>query len=237
MKAKKFPVTQVTISNKLGRPIDSIIRMDNLKSFYIQPDLCLTTFNDFFKSIPWEITSPLPSNSLKTVGIVLKVNLKGLRFFIEKESNNVPVNYFFNKDFETKTIHHLIGSLACQFYKFIKNELNQEIVTIELEFSRMSISTKNEFKSQSDSDYKNDSILILNRQNITGGESILKERKDKIDEEIIYQRKLEAGDFVFVKNKKDHDKYIFHQFSPLELKDQNKKEGWIDFIQFKIMDS
>lgn len=231
MKAKKFPVTQVTISNKIGRPIDSIIRMSNLKDFYIQPDLCLNSFQDFFESIPWETVSPNSSNSYKTVTIELKVNLKGLRFFIAKEKNNVPVDYFFNKDHETKTIHHLVGSLTSQYYKFIRKELDQEIVNIEIGFSRIIVSPNHELIDQNYG-----SLIILNRKNVFGGESVLTEKKDQHSNEAIFQRELKAGDFVFIKNKKNQTASIIHQFSPIQLEDQSKKEGWLDFIQFKIVD-
>lgn len=237
MKNKKFPITQMTISNKIGRPINSIIRMSNLKDFYIQPKLFLETFAEFFDDLPWVKNDLDNSVQTKKASIEFDVSMKGLRFFIEKnEEIDFPVNYFFKKEFRTKPIHHFFGSVFSQFYKFIKSELSRDFVKIEIHFLREKIS-KGVVKSIENEDSSLEgSLVILQRENISGGESQVIEKLEDDSTEIIFQQKLEAGDFVFLKNKKDNLKNIFHQLSPIKLEDESKKFGWIDLMRFEIIE-
>ena len=109
MKDKKFPLTQVTISNKIGRPINSIVWMSNLKYFYIQPEFFLQTFIAFFDELPWEQNGEETNSMRKNAIMEFDVSLKGLRFFMAKsEETNFPLNYFFTKEFHTMPILSLI---------------------------------------------------------------------------------------------------------------------------------
>lgn len=238
MKYQKFPITQMTISNKIGRPINSVIRMSNLKDFYIQPKLFLKTFAEFFDDLPWTKKNLDNSIQSKKASIVFGVSMKGLRFFIAKDDDDdFPVNYFFKKEFHTKPIHHVFGSVFLQFYKFIQDELPRDFVKIEIQFLRKKIS-KGVVKNMENEDSKFEgSVVILHRENISGGESqIIEKQKDSFTE-VIFQQQLEAGDFVFLKDKNGGSlKNISHQLTPLKLEDESKESGWIDLMRFEIIE-
>lgn len=236
MKNKNFPITQMTISNKIGRPINSIIRMSNLKDFYIQPNLSLKVFADFFDDLPWEENDLGNSIQVKKASLELGVSMKGLRFFITKEEDNdFPVNYFFTKEFHTKPIHHVFGSVFSQFYKFIKDELPRDFVKIEIQFLREKISKGVEQNFENvDSNFEG-SMVILHRENISGGESQILEKKEDNSTAVIFQQKLEAGDFAFLKNKDGNVTNIFHQLTPIKLTDESKESGWMDLMRFEIV--
>ncbi len=237
MKNKKFPLSQVTISNKIGRPINSIVQMSNLKYFYIQPELFVKTFIEFFDELPWEKNASEKISLRKNASIEFKVSSKGLRLFIEKEEDtNFPINYFFNKEFRTKPIHHLFGSVFSQFYKFIKSELPQDFVKIEIQFIREKISQGMEKMIAFENPNFEGSTIILQQENIKGGESQILERMDDNSTEVIFQRKLIAGDFVFLKNKDGNQQNITHQLTPIKLADETKENGWMDFMRFEIID-
>lgn len=54
MKKQKFPITQLHISNKVGRPIKSPIHVSNLEELHIDPELFIKTFSPFFEELPWD---------------------------------------------------------------------------------------------------------------------------------------------------------------------------------------
>lgn len=231
MKNKKFPITQVTISNKIGRPINSIVRMSNLKEFYIRPDFFLQTFAEFFEKLPWTENA-----SQKNTSITFSIFLKGLTLFMEKEEGtNFPIDYFFNKEFISQPIHPLFGSVLSQFYKFIKNELPQNSVKIKIQFVREKIVQGLEKEIVFEQADFEGSIILMNQENIVGGESQILERKDDGSTEVIFQQKLMPGDFVFLKNKNGFLQNISHQLTSIKLADESKKIGWMDFMRFEII--
>jgi len=204
MKKKKFPITQVTISNKIGRPINSMVQMSNWKDFYIQPDLGLKFFGELFDDLPWEKNDLGKTIGHKKASITFDVFMKGVRLFMEKkDESEFPVDYFLKKKFKSKSINHLFGTVFSQFYKFIKNELPRELVKIEIQFLREKV--ENDFEKNIENKNENfeGSILVLHRGNIVGGESQILEKQNDGSSEIIFQQKLEAGDFVFLKNISD----------------------------------
>lgn len=232
MKNKKFPISQVTISNKIGRPINSIVRMSNLKDFYIRPDLFLHTFADFFDELPEKENA-----STKNTSITFNVYLKGLTLFMEKEEGtDFPIDYFFKKAFLPKPIHHFFGTILSQFYRFIKNELSQDFANIEIQFVREKVVDGTDKIMVFENSNFEGSIILLNQENISGGESQILEKKDDGSLEVIFQQKLGAGDFVFLKNKNGHLQNISHQLTSIKLADESKKIGWIDFIRFEIIE-
>lgn len=236
MKPKKFPLTQVTISNKIGRPINSIVRMSSLKYLYIQPDFFLQTFAGFFDELPWEKNASEENSWRKSASIEFKVSLKGLRLFISKEEEtDFPINYFFNKEFHTKPIHHLFGSVFSQFYKFIKDELPRELVNIEIHFIREKVLNGMEKNIALPQGNFEGSTIILQQENISGGESQILERQDDGSTEVIFQQKLVTGDFVFLKNKDGNQKNILHQLTPIKVVDKTKESGWMDLMRFEIV--
>lgn len=230
MKSTKFPITQVTISNKIGRPINSIIRMSNLKDFYIPPKLFLDTFVNFLNDLNYSALT-------KNTSIEFKVSMKGLRFFMEMENgNDFPVSYFLKEEFKTKTIHHVFGSIFSQFYKFIKDELPGDSVKIEVHFLREKIINGVVKKIRNKDNNFEGSLVILHQENISGGESQILEKKEDGSSEVIFQQKLAAGDFVFLKNKHGNLKNIYHQITPIKLEDESKESGWIDLLRFETLD-
>lgn len=221
----------MTISNKIGRPINSIVRIGNLKEFYIRTGFFLQVFANFFDELPWEENA-----SKKNTSITFNVSLKGLTLFMEKEKGtNFPIDYFFNKEFLPKTIHHIFGTVLSQFYKFIKNELPQDYVKIEIQFVREKIIQGMEKEIVFEQTDFEGSIILLNQENTIGGESQILERKDDGSTEVIFQQKLAAGDFVFLKKKNGNLHNVFHQLTPIKLDNESKREGWIDLIQFEII--
>ncbi|MFK7774844.1 MAG: hypothetical protein AB8F94_22075 [Saprospiraceae bacterium] len=237
MKNKKFPLTQVTISNKIGRSINSIVWMSNLKYFYIRPDFFLQTFVDFFDELPWEKNASEKTSLRKNVSITFSVSLKGLSFFMEKkEEANFPIDYFFKKGLHHKPIHHLFGSVFSQFYKFIKNELPKDLMNIEIHFIREKVLKGMEKKIEFEHPNSEGSIIILQQENILGGESQILEKMDDNSTEVIFQQKLVAGDFVFLKNKNENKQNISHQLTPIKLADETKQSGWMDLMRFEIVD-
>ncbi len=237
MKNKKFPITHVTISNKIGRPINSIVRISNLKDFYIQPKLCLETFAIFFDDLPWEKSDLDISVQTKNTLVTFGVTLKGLRFFMAMENaNEFPVSYFLKREFLSKPIHHIFGSVFSQFYKFIKNELPTDSAKVEVRFLRTKISNGITKVFKNEHINFEGSLIILHRENILGGESQIIELKDDDSIEVIFQQKLEAGDFVFLKNKSGNLKNISHQLTPIKLEDESKESGWIDLLSFEIIE-
>lgn len=236
MKNKKFPLTQVTISNKIDRPINSIVKMSNLKYIYIQPDFFLQTFVDFFDELPWEKNATDENSLRKNARIEFKVSLKGLRFFIAREGViDFPIHYFFNKAFHTKPIHHLFGSVFSQFFKFIQNELPTDFVNIEIHFIREKVLNGMEKKIIFEQANFEGSTIILQQENILGGESQILESMDDGSIEVIFQQKLVAGDFVFVKNKEGNRQNISHQLTPIKVADESKESGWMDLMRFEIV--
>jgi len=229
MSNKKYPFTQITISNKIGRPINSIVRMSNWKDFYIQSDLGLKTFAAFFND--------LPSN--KKASIQFEVTLKGVRLLMKrKDETDFPIDYFLKEEAKTKAITHLFGTVFSQYYKFIKNELESDFAKIEIQFLRKKISTGIEKIIINEKTDGEGSLIILNRKNIVGGESQILERQEDNSEEVIFQQNLEVGDFVFLKNRNREKQNIFHQLTPISLDDKNQK-GWIDLIdlmRFEIVE-
>ena len=237
MKNKKFPITHVTISNKIGRPINSNVRISNLKDFYIEPNLCLATFANFFEDLPWEKSNSNNSVQIKNTAAIFEVSLKGLRFFMEMENiNEFPVSYFLKEEFLPKAINHVFGSVFSQFYKFIRSELPKDFTKIKIHFLRESIS-KGVVKSieNKNSNFEG-SLVIMHRENISGGESQIIETQKDDSKEVIFQQKLEAGDFVFLKNKIGNLKNISHYLTPIKLEDESKESGWIDLMCFEIID-
>ena len=121
MKQKKFPITEVTISNKIGRPVSCSIRMSHLKELRIQPHLFMESYSDFFENLPWEKKDLDKNNQRKNAIIRFGVSLKGVRFFMAKEDGTVfPIDFFFNKEFLEKRVNHIFGTILSQYYKFIK---------------------------------------------------------------------------------------------------------------------
>ena len=237
MKNKKFPLTQVTISNKIGRPINSIVQMSNLKYFYIQPDFFLQNFAAFFDELPWEKNASEKISLRKNASVEFQVFLKGLRFFMEREDEtDFPIDYFLKKEFRTKPIHHLFGSVFSQFYKFIKDELPKELVSIEVQFVREKVIKGLEKNMAIVDPSFEGSTMILNQENISGGESQILERKEDGSTEVIFQQQLAAGDFVFLKNKHGNQQNISHQLTPIKLKDETMESGWMDLMRFEIVD-
>jgi hypothetical protein len=237
LKNKKFPITNVTISNKIGRPINSIVRISNLKDFYIKPKLCLETFAILFNDLPWEKSDAGNSVQSKNTSAIFEVTLKGLRFFMEMENiNEFPVSYFFKEEFLPNAINHVFGSVFSQFYKFIRSELPKDFTKIKIHFLRESIS-KGVVKSieNKNSNFEG-SLVIMHRENISGGESQIIETQKDDSKEVIFQQRLEAGDFVFLKNKIGNLKNISHYLTPIKLEDESKESGWIDLMCFEIID-
>jgi len=237
MKDKKQPKTHITISNKTGRSINSIVRISNLKEFYIQSFPFLKSFAELLNDLPWEKSATEENTLRKHESIIFETCLKGLRLSLsKKKENNLPNDYFFKKEFIAKPIHHLLGSIFFQYYKFIQNELPKNFAKIKIHFIREKV-LKGLIKNiVSEVPIYERSIIILNQENISGGESQILEKKDDGSFEIIFQQKLNAGDFVFLKTKNGNLQNIYHQLTPIKLENETKKIGWLDFMRFEIIE-
>ena len=54
MSKNTFPITQVQVSNKVGRPIKSPMHISDLKTLGISPELFLEKFSPLFSELPWD---------------------------------------------------------------------------------------------------------------------------------------------------------------------------------------
>ena len=82
MKDKKQPKTHITISNKTGRSINSIVRISNLKEFYIQSFPFLKSFAELLNDLPWEKSATEENTLRKHESIILK---RSSAFSVQKE--------------------------------------------------------------------------------------------------------------------------------------------------------
>lgn len=226
----------MTISNKIGRPINSIVRISNLKDFYIQPKLFLDFFDGFYNDLPWKKSDVNNSVQTKNTSAAFEVTLKGLRFYMAMENENeFPISYFLKEEFLSRSINHVFGSVFSQFYKFITSELTNDFAKIEVQFSREKIS-KGVVKSiEKEGANFEGSLVIMHRENISGGESQIIETQEDNSKEVIFQQKLQSGDFVFSKSKSGNLKNISHHLTPIKLEDESKEIGWIDLMCFEII--
>lgn len=81
------------------------------------------------------------------------------------------------------------------------------------------------------------SALVINRTNITGGESQIIEQLENGQKDIIYSHALQPGEFIFQADSQDQYTYgtdLWHHVTPFAVDDLNKGEGWRDIIGFDI---
>lgn len=81
------------------------------------------------------------------------------------------------------------------------------------------------------------SALVINRDNIVGGESQIIEQLADGSKEIICRHTLQPGEFVFQADSRDEITYgtdLWHHVTPFSLADPSKGEGWRDIIGFDI---
>ncbi|MDC8004865.1 2OG-Fe dioxygenase family protein [Aureisphaera galaxeae] len=80
------------------------------------------------------------------------------------------------------------------------------------------------------------SALVINRQNINGGESQIYEQNPKGSNEIIYQKELQPGEFIFQADTGEEFTFgndLWHYVTPIEPKDVSQA-GIRDIIGFDI---
>ena len=81
------------------------------------------------------------------------------------------------------------------------------------------------------------SALVINRKNITGGESQVLEKMDNGKKEVIFKQTLQPGEFVFQADTGEELIYgndLWHHVTPFHVTDASKGEGWRDIIGFDI---
>ncbi|MEL6654577.1 MAG: 2OG-Fe dioxygenase family protein, partial [Bacteroidota bacterium] len=81
------------------------------------------------------------------------------------------------------------------------------------------------------------SALVINRDNIVGGESQIIEQLADGSKEIICRHTLQPGEFVFQADSRDEITYgtdLWHHVTPFSLADPSRGEGWRDIIGFDI---
>jgi len=81
------------------------------------------------------------------------------------------------------------------------------------------------------------SALVVNRLNITGGESQIIEQVANGSKELIYSHTLQPGEFIFQADSRDEDIYgtdLWHHVTPFVVDDLSQGYGWRDIIGFDI---
>lgn len=81
------------------------------------------------------------------------------------------------------------------------------------------------------------SALVINRINLTGGESQIIELRESGEKEIIAQHILQPGEFVFQADSKDELVYgtdLWHHVTPFHMADKAGAEAWRDIVGFDI---
>ena len=111
--------------------------------------------------------------------------------------NEFPVSYFFKEEFLPNAINHVFGSVFSQFYKFIRSELPKDFTKIKVQFLRESIS-KGVVKSiENENSNFEGSLVIMHRENISGGESQIIETQKDDSKEVIFPAKIGSWRFCF----------------------------------------
>ena len=81
------------------------------------------------------------------------------------------------------------------------------------------------------------SALVVNRNNLTGGESQIIEQLADGSRVIIFNRELAEGEFIFQADTGEEKIYgndLWHHVTPFYLADSKRGEGWRDIIGFDI---
>ena len=81
------------------------------------------------------------------------------------------------------------------------------------------------------------SALVINRQNLKGGESQVIELLENGNKEIICRHTLQPGEFVFQADSKDELIYgtdLWHHVTPFHMADEDRGEAWRDIIGLDI---
>lgn len=81
------------------------------------------------------------------------------------------------------------------------------------------------------------SALVVNRQNLKGGQTQIIEQLPSGKKQIIFKHILRPGQFVFQADSRDEITYgtdLWHHVTPFYLSNPKKGEGWRDIIGFDI---
>lgn len=81
------------------------------------------------------------------------------------------------------------------------------------------------------------SALVINRKNLKGGASQIIEKFEDGSKELVFQRILQPGEFVFQADTGEEKVYgndLWHHVTPFYVADEAQNEGWRDIIGFDI---
>ena len=140
--------------------------------------------------------------------------------------------------------HHLFYELLHAFFLIIK-ELRPEIHKIHITSHFMSVRATQKMPGDNSPEGAHEdgadfivSALVINRINISGGESQILEQLANGNKEIIFRRSLAPGEFVFQADTGEELIYgndLWHHVTPFHLLDKNQTEAWRDIIGFDIV--